>query len=329
MHDRPSTQVCAHHQIWWGLATVAVSCTVTASVAMILDGLRTLRGASAATLADAAELDHAEQYVHSPDARDVAERVLARNMFDSRTGPLPWEVSAQRDAAGVQAPGASGEALRLCEGAKLRLIASVVNSVHPERSFAALRVDEETHLLGIGGRLGELTLLALRPAYAYVSHGTSQVCVLPVFLPASQRPKPQERPAVQPSVAAKPKGKPVFSAQELDAGVRALGGGRYAISRALLMRALRSPTGATLGARLRPVERYGRTIGWELARLRKESALARMGLEKGDMLRSVNGHELANARELLVALRMLQQTDSITLAIIRGNVVQHLQYTLD
>jgi general secretion pathway protein C len=251
-------------------------------------------------------------------------------MFDSRTGPLAWQKPTEQDAVdvGADAP-VSSEPPQPCEGLQIRLIASVVNAVHPEHSFAALRMEGKTHMLGVGAQLGELTLLALRPAYAYVRHGATPVCLLPVFLPASQRPKPQPAPLAHAPAAAKPKRKAVFSSQELDAGVRALGGGRFAVSKSLLMRAVRSPTGAALGARLRPVERYGRTVGWELARLRKDSALARMGMQKGDLLRSVNGHELSDAGALLIALRMLQQSDSVTLAISRGNVAQHLQYTLD
>jgi hypothetical protein len=305
--------------------------TLTASIVLVVDGLRTLRRESPPVLADAAELDRARPDARSPDARELGARVLARNIFDSRTGPLAWQEPTQLDAASVEAePPASVEPPQPCEGAQLRLIASVVNSVHPEHSFAALRMDGKTHVLGIGSQLGEVTLLALRPAYAYVRHGRTPACVLPVFLPASQRSKPRPEPVARPPAApAKPKGRAAFSRQELDAGVRALGGGRYAVSKALLMRALRSPTGTGLGARLRAVERYGRTVGWELARLRKDSALARMGLQKGDLLHSVNGHELSDAGALLVALRMLQQTDSVTLAISRGNIVQHLQYTLD
>jgi general secretion pathway protein C len=319
-----------HEVTWPALAAIAVLSTLAASIALVLDGLHALRTESAPVLADAAELDRARPDARGRDARELGAQVLARNMFDSRTGPLAWLEPAQEDAAGVEAdPPALSEPPRPCEGAQLRLIASVVNSVHPEHSFAALRVEGKTHLLGIGGQLGEVTLLALRPAYAYVRHGGTPACALPVFLPASQRPKPQPAPVAHAPAAAKLKGRAVFSAQELDAGVRALGGGRYAVSKALLLRALRRPTGTGLGARLRPVERYGRTVGWELARLRKDSALARMGLQKGDLLRSVNGHELSDAGALPVALRMLRQTDSVTLAIARGNVVQHLQYTLE
>jgi general secretion pathway protein C len=317
---------------WPFLASVAVLATLTASILLVLDGLRALRRQAAPVLADAADLDRARPDARPPDARELAAQVLARNMFDSRTGPLAWKKPTEQDAVnlgvGADAPVAS-EPPQPCAGAQPRLIASVVNSVRPEHSFAALRMEGKTHMLGIGGQLGEVTLLALRPAYAYVRHGATPVCVLPVFLPASQRPKSQPAAVAHAPAAAKPKRKAAFSGQELDAGVRALGGGRFAVSKSLLMRALRSPTGAALGARLRPVERYGRTVGWELARLRKDSALARMGLQKGDLLRSVNGHELSDAGALLVALRMLQQTDSVTLAISRGNVVQHLQYTLD
>jgi general secretion pathway protein C len=153
----------------------------------------------------------------------------------------------------------------------------------------------------------------------------ASVCTLQVFLPASQRPRAAPAPA--PAPVARPAGKALFSAEELAAGVRSLGGGRYVISKALLMRALSRPAG--LGARLRPLERYGRTLGWEVKRLRKESPLALMGMQKGDLLRSVNGHELSDASALLVALRMLKQTDSVTLALMRGNIERHLQYTLE
>lgn len=316
------------------VATIAVS--TLASAAFVLEGLRVLRSEPASALSDAALLDRGTSGLRAPSGREVGVRVLARNIFDSQTGPLSWEeASAPPPASGsggegeVPAPSALPAP---CDAAQqLRLVAAVVNSVRPEQSFAALRVQGKTHLLGIGGQVDDVTLLALRPSYAYVRHGAVAACTLPVFLPPGQRPKakPPAAKAPRPAAPARPKRKPLFSEQEITSGVRSLGGGRYAVSRSLLMRALRSPTGASLGARMRPVERYGRTVGWELARLRKGSALARMGLQKGDLLRSVNGHELSDASTLLVALRMLQQADSVTLAITRGNAVQHLQYTLD
>jgi general secretion pathway protein C len=311
-----------------------VAGTFCGCILLFGEGFRSLRRAKVGGPSKATESHPLAAPPQPPSVREIGVRVLARNVFDSQTGPLPWD-EAERPALVADGDGDVGatqaDAPRPCEGSEVRLVASVVNAEHPEHSFAAVRKDEKTQLLGVGGRLGEMTLLALRPTFAYVQAGSAAPCTLPVYLPASQRASPAPEQKVNPvdARAPKPKAKPLFSEQELVAAVRSLGGGRYAVSKALFVRALGNPTGAARGARLRPVDRYGRTVGWELARLRKESVLAHMGLQKGDLLRSVNGHELADAADLLVALRMLRQADSVTLGIMRGNVVQHLQYTLD
>jgi hypothetical protein len=301
-------------------------------VSFIADGVRTLQTEGASTLSNAEESDRQQAAIRTPSIRQIGASILTRNIFDSQTGPLTWEDTPEPAQAPPDAPAPTVQPPSSCEGSDLRLIASVVNAVRPEHSFAALSKDRRTHLLGIGGQLGDVTLLALRPAFAYVQSGSAPPCVLPVFLPRSQRPKPQpEAPKVIHVDAREPaaRGKSLFSKQEVAAAIRPLGNGRYAVSKAFLTRALRNPSGAARGARLRPVERYGRTIGWELARLRKDALLAHMGLQKGDLLKSANGHELSDAGSLLVALRMLQQADSVTLAILRGSTAQNIQYTLE
>jgi hypothetical protein len=149
-----------------------------------------------------------------------------------------------------------------------------------------------------------------------------------VYLPPDQR---EKREPVVIHVDTRPTaGEPnSFKPQELADAIRPVGPLHYRVSRALLLRALVSWRVAGRGARLRPVERHGLTVGFELSRLGKTTLLARLGLKQGDLLRGINGHQLAGMVGLRDALRLVRKNDSVTLSVMRDNVPHNLQYTVD
>lgn len=322
------------------LSRSAVLVTSCIALAFLADGGFSLYRQPERFLADAEAADRPQPRPHAILARQLAERVLARNIFDSQTGPLSWEAKAEPPPAPAEPPptvAASAAPPPNCP-ASLRLVASMVNAQHPERSLAALRKDGKTHLLAPGGRLDDLTLFALRPARAYLAAADGALCTLPVFLAASERPPSEPKlPATPPARAAdkdkdakpKAKSKVLFSKEELDHGVVPLGRGGYAIARQLVLRALADPGAAAAGAQFRPVEHDGQVVGMELRAVRSGSPLKYMGLQSGDVVRSLNGADLTTPVGLLSALRAVRESDSVSISITRDNAPQTIQYLLD
>jgi general secretion pathway protein C len=326
---------------WWLLPLTMLLASAVLGTAFVAEGLNNLLSEPATTLADAALVDGQRSSQRAAAARQLGERVLARNIFDSATGALAWDAPVEPSSvapapAPAPAAPAPGAAPPRC-GAGLRLVASVVNAVHPEHSFAALRQDDKTQLLALGARMGELTLYALRPTGAYLQASSGSLCFVPVFLSASERPRPEPRvPATGPARApgedrakAKTTKPPLFAKEELERGVTPLGKAGYAVSRELLLRALKDPGAAGAGAQFKPVERDGHTVGMEVRAVRKGSPLEFMGIQNGDVVRSLNGADLTTPVGLLGALSALRSSDTVMLQVVRDNVPRSIQYLLD
>lgn len=323
---------------WWLLPLAAILGSAVLGTALIAEGLNNLLTEPATALSDAAFADRRVSDVRAAAARRLGEQVLARNMFDSSTGSLAWDAPVEAPSAPPVPTRATADAAPApparCQ-AGLRLVASVVNASRPERSFAAVRKDDRTQLLALGGRLDQLALYALRPTRAYLQAPDGALCFLPVFLGPSDRPRPEPKlPAASARAAdEKPKAKgskpPLFSKEELERGVTALGKAGYAVSRELLLRALKDPGAAGAGAQFKPVERDGQTVGMEIRAVRKGSPLEYMGIQSGDVVRSLNGADLTTPVGLLSALTTLRSSDSVTLQVVRNNAPRSIQYLLD
>lgn len=323
---------------WWllPLATILGSGVLGTAFA---GGLNNLLTEPATRLSDAALVDRHASRGRAAGARQLGEQVLARNIFDSSTGPLGWDPPAETPAVATlpAAPPPADPALPARCGPDLRLVASVVNAARPERSFAAVRKGDKTQLLGLGGGIDALTLYALRPTRAYLQAPSGSLCFLPVFLPAGERPRPEPRvPATGAAraPAEDKKGKktskpPLFAKEELERGVTPLGKTGYSVSREMVLRALKDPAGAAAGAQLKPVERDGRTVGMEIRTLRKGSPLEYMGIKPGDVVRGLNGVDLMTPEGLLGAMAAVRSADTVSVQIVRDGAPRNLQYLLD
>lgn len=213
-----------------------------------------------------------------------------------------------------------------CAGS-LRLVGSVVNTTRPERSLAALRVGSGTHLVRVGSNIGALTLVALRPTRAYLQQADGAVCELRVSpnmsAPAVASEKPKAKKKKKKSKRTR------FDAAELNAGVRQIGPQTFVVSRGLLKKALGSPRALRRSARFRPKKENGRTTGLELLRIRKNSPLKHLGLQKGDVLQKLNGHPLGTPDGALQALSVMKTQGRFSLAVSRGGSAQTLSYIVN
>jgi general secretion pathway protein C len=314
----------------------------TCPVALIVRGVLDLRASVARSNTEAAGPVRARSTpAEESDAPlDVGEEVLSRNIFDSRTGPLAWELehAPEDGGASTEAEGDAGAARvgGLCSG-DLRLLGSVVHGRDPRRSIAVLRKDGKTSLMTVGERLSELEFVALHPTEAYFRRGDSELCSLPVYLGADAgAPPPAPEPAAP--VAAvdagkpapnNPKRPPAFSEEELSQNIRVLGPARFAVTRELFTRARMNPSGVTRGARFKPQTTNNRAVGMQVFKLRDDSLLAHLGVKQGDILRALNGHSLTSADGVLEAFGHLGKSPRISLAIDRGGARTIIEYVLE
>jgi hypothetical protein len=281
------------------------------------------------------------------NAAQIGEQILARNIFDSASGPLSWELADATiaDDAGVSVSGAGPELgdTGRCVG-DLRLLASVVRSSGTGGSLAALRKDGKTEIVTVGEQLGELELVAVYPTGAYLRDSTGRTCSLPVYLSANDAPLPPlpppqvaEAPAEksekkelsEAELEARKKRPPAFTEEELARNIRKLGPMRYAVTRELFTRARMNPSGISRGARFKPQTRDGRAAGMQVFKLRDDSLLAHLGVQQGDVLRGINGFGLGSADGVLEAFGHLGKQKEVALSIERDGTPTTLQYVLE
>jgi hypothetical protein len=318
------------------IAAVALGC-----IALIWRGLGWL-GASPNVAPPGQPPSAQARSVAAASALELGTEILARNIFDSTSGALSWELAQERpqgdaaESSDAGGPLGSGR----CSG-DLRLLASVVRAKDPNLSLAALRKDGKTHIVTVGERLGELELLVVLPTAAFFRDGTGSSCSLSVYTSANE-PTPLPPPEPPPQVAVEPptrltkpdaetvsKRPPAFSEEELQKNIKKLGPARYAVTRELFARARLNPSGISRGARFKPQTRDGRAAGMQVARLRDDSLLAHLGVQQGDVLRGINGYGLGSADGVLEAFGHLGKQKEVTLSIERDGAPTTIQYVLE
>ncbi len=322
--------------------TVAVVLVTTGLVSLFLaSGLTRLAAtallpleAAAPTRAPSAATGRPLGAGQSPGARRKdPTAVLRRNIFDSQTGPQDGErvrpPSPEELAAAAAAAAAPAEAPPVdpnappppCDGA-IRLVGAFYTPNRPERSFAAItNVAGKVLLYRLGMPVDGRTVNAIGPNTVYMLQGAAR-CSLTMFAPPGGLPvAPTAAPAVAAAVTAEPAGPAEPSggipAAELDAGITRVSDTEYRIQRGLVNRILENQSELMRTARVVPHEEGGRVVGVKMYGIRRNSLLGRLGMQNGDVLRTINGFDMTSPDKALEAYARLRESDHLTLSVIR------------
>jgi general secretion pathway protein C len=106
--------------------------------------------------------------------------------------------------------------------------------------------------------------------------------------------------------------------------VRQISPGRYQVSQRLLDYKLANLTETLTEARAIPVPGQG----FRIRSIKKGSLFERIGIQNGDLLRSVNGLELTSIEQAMRAYKMLQKEPRLRLQITRGSATETLDYEI-
>lgn len=125
-----------------------------------------------------------------------------------------------------------------------------------------------------------------------------------------EQPRPDRRRAADPELTA-----------ALDAGVRSIDATTFEVDRGLIERVIARPQSAARGARVSL-----REGGLRLSGVRPDSAHARLGLQSGDTIQSVNGVDLSSPDKMLEAVTQLRNETRISLSVTRKRQPVTLTY---
>jgi general secretion pathway protein C len=241
----------------------------------------------------------AETFDHST----AAATILARNPFDSITGPLVGD-------AVPQGPGEPPPALRdigPCETARVVLISA---SDDPSWSFASISAEGGRGMLRrVGDAVGGFSVESI--ARDRVRLTSKQIrCEAVLGAQVAAPPPPPPPPGAAPGAAP---GGSTGVPPEIASRIRQTGERSFVMQR-----------GALDAIMARQAELFGRLRiapdkdGLRVAGIRPESLLGRFGLQNGDHLQRINGFDIADPHSALEAYSKLMSADHLVITTTRG-----------
>jgi general secretion pathway protein C len=114
----------------------------------------------------------------------------------------------------------------------------------------------------------------------------------------------------------------------VDAGVKKIDDNHYEIDKALVDKVLANPMGVAKGARVVPAVKDGKPDGFKLYAIRPSSVYAKLGLQNGDTLQSINGFDLTSADKALEVYTKLREATSLEVDVTRRGKPVTLKYTI-
>ncbi len=248
--------------------------------------------------------------VEAGDHTTSAAAILARNPFDSRTGPLtPRPPEAEEDGDAVT----YGDPLLdpICEDARVLLIAA---SEDPSWSFATIAAGRGEPLLRRAGDPVEgRSVLAIGWDRVWLAEPGAR-CQVRI---GDNRRTPAPRAAPKPSQPSKPPKRGALPA-EIASKIRKVSDTEFIVDRTAIDLVLEKQGELMRSARIAPVREGERVIGVRLTRVTAGSLLPAVGLRKGDTIRSINGFDLTDPQSALQAYARLRSANNLAIAVQRG-----------
>lgn len=211
--------------------------------------------------------------------------------------------------------------------ASVRLSGTVYDARHPERSLAVLATPS-THKTGVyrcGARWGALRILEVRPRAVLVGSDTDSPCWLPMTRPNA--------PAAAPATAPKQRERSsrrraAFTSDELEQSIQMIRPDVYRVDRALLDKAFARAAQISRTTRTRTVEVRGAPVGMSITSLPQGGLFEHLGLKRGDVLKTLNGFQVASLDGMLKAKTQLGSASRLSLSVVRGGKPMTLEYRL-
>ncbi len=266
------------------------------------------------------------------------KKILARNIFDSMTGPL-WPPPTDMIDTGENGEDDDDYVVDPknppppCEGSQVKLLASIYSASAPEWSFASLSTGSGSPLLyRTDGEIEGHKILAVYPKAVYLRPPGGKACSLLMF--GQQAASSAKGPVA--SVTKKPPRNAAFergqrsrgglSKDEMDQNINRVSDTKFTIQRSLIDKVLANQAALMRSARIVPHERNGQVEGVKLYGIRRNSLLGKLGLQNGDLLRSINGYDMTSPDSALEAYSRLRSADNLSVSIQRRRKDMNISY---
>ena len=260
--------------------------------------------------------------------------ILKRNIFDPSTGPLPKPdapepVAGDDDVAPEEL--APGQMPPPCDGA-VKLVASVHSERAPQWSFATLDVGAgDPMLYREGAKVEGKEVAGIYPKAIFLREGNGRLCSVTMFVAdkgkksGAKRPKrPREEPDEAPKPPKRRAGK--MPIEELEQNIQKVSDTKYNVNRSLIDKVLANQAELMRSARIVPHEQNGQVVGVKLYGIRRKSLLGQLGLQNGDLLKTINGYDMSSPDAALEAYTRLRSAGDLTVSVTRRGRAMNLEY---
>lgn len=254
---------------------------------------------------------------HSPNTSDRSTNagpILARNPFDSVTGPLDGTTQSvsipQAEAAPVDTSNPYNDPV--CDIGKCLLI---TQSDDPDWSFASIAgSDGKSQLRRRGDEVGGHTVYWIGWDRVWLMQGSSR-CQMQVH--GEKKVAAAPAPATAPPTETKSRGRGSKIPADMAAKIHKISDTQFDIERSLVDQVLENQGELMKSARIVPEKEGDKVVGIRLFGVRPDSLLGTLGLENGDRLQSINGFEMSDPQKALEAYARLRSADKLQVTVNR------------
>jgi general secretion pathway protein C len=257
-----------------------------------------------------------------PAERVNGNAILARNPFDSETGPLDGSQPEPKEEQDPAADGDPTDSEPKCDFGRVLLIAA---SEDPEWSFASLQGKSGgSQLRRVGDDFDGHKVEALTWDRVWLANGASR-CQMQVGdksnAPAAKKAASRKRPS-------RPASKRGQLPDELASKIHKVSDTEYRIERSVVDDIIDKQAELMRYTRVKPIKDGDKVTGLGLSRIREGTLLHALGLQDNDQIVSINGFELTNPQRALEAYGRLRTADQLKLEIIRNGSPTTIDYNI-
>jgi general secretion pathway protein C len=250
--------------------------------------------------------------------------ILARNPFDSITGPLDGRIAALPPPQ-ESSPSPDGEPTDEDPSCSFGRVLLISASDDPEWSFASIEEGGQRKLRRAGDEVGGHTIQAMAWDRVWLAQGTKR-CQMRLGDKSKVATKTGGK-----KPARKPRKKKSNSRQlpaAMVAKITKVSDTQYNVERSLVDELLQNQAQLMRSARIVPEKEGGDVVGIRLMRIREGTLLSHLGMQNGDRLDSINGFKMGDPQKALEAYGRLRTADKLSVQINRKGTPTTLEFNI-
>jgi len=258
-----------------------------------------------------------------------AKPILARNPFDSVTGPLDGVTTPVTEPGQEEQEEESdleGDPSAEDPSCGFGSVSIIMTAEDPAWSFASITDKGGTaKLRRIGDPVDDYTIEAMGWDRVWLSKSASR-CQMKVRDENAPQAAPK-KVAKRPTRRRRRRGAPTLP-DELKNKITKVSDTEYNIERSVVDDILEKQAELMRYTRLKPVKDGDKVTGLRMSRIRKDTLLDVLGLKNGDQVQSINGFDLTDPQKALEAYGRLRTADRLTLKVTRGGAPTTIEYNI-